>query len=143
MAAANRTSALRYIEVVLNRKNLSLIDALFAQSFIDHDPLGPDVHGLEATRQRHAMYQTAFPDLQYTVEEVIAENNSVVLRWTAHGTHLGEIFSIAPTRKQVTIVGTMTCHITSGKIQEVWIDWDALGLLRQLGIDPQHPQPKR
>ena len=72
------------------------------------------------------MDHNAFPDMQYTVEEAIAENDIVVWRWTAHGTHLGEIMGIAPTRKQATTTGTVTCHIANGKLQEASINWDAL-----------------
>jgi len=136
MSTANKALACRYVEEVLNKGNTTLIDELVAQSFIGHDPTGPDIHGLESVKQQQATYLSAFPDLHYTVEEVVAENDTVVLRWTVHGTHLGETMGIVPTRKQVTIVGTTTCHIADGKLQEAWIDWDALGLLRQLGATP-------
>jgi len=137
MSATNKTLVRRYVEEVLNKGNTVLIDELIALSFIGHDPTGPDIHGPEGVKQRHATYRTAFPDLQYTVEEVVAEDDTVVVRWTAHGTHMGEIMSIAPTRKQATTTGTMTCHIADGKLQEAWINWDALGLLHQLGVVPQ------
>lgn len=137
MSVTNKALMLRYIEEVLNRGNTTLIDELVALSFIGHDPTGSDIYGPEGVRQRHAMYRTGFPDLLYTVEAMVAENDTVVWRWTAHGTHKGEIMDIAPTRKQVTVVGTMTCHIAEGKLQEAWIDWDALGLLQQLGATPR------
>lgn len=139
MSAPNKALVRRYVEDVLNKGNTALTDELIAQSFIGHDPVGPDVHGPDGVKQRNAMYHNAFPDLQYTVEEMIAENDIVVWRWTAHGTHMGEILGIAPTRKQATTTGTMTCHIANGKLQEAWINWDALGLLRQLGGVPQRP----
>ncbi len=137
MSATNKTLVRRYIEEVLNKGNAPLNDELIAPGFIGHDPTGADIHGPDGVKQRNAMYRNAFPDLQYTVEEVIAENDTIVWRWTAHGTHLGEILGIAPTRKQATTTGTVTCHIANGKLQEAWINWDALGLLQQLSVIPQ------
>ena len=137
MSATNKALVRRYIEEVLNKGNAPLNDELIASGFIGHDPTGTDIRGPEGVKQRNAMYRSAFPDLQYTVEEVIAENDTVVWRWTAHATHMGEIMGIAPTRKQATTTGTMTCHIANGKLQEAWINWDALGLLQQLGVVPQ------
>ena len=139
MSTANKALVLRYITEVLNKGNTALTDELIAPSFLSHDPIGPDVHGPDGVKQCIAMYRNAFPDLQYTVEEIVTENDIVVWRWTAHGTHLGEILGVAPTRKQATATGTVTCHIADGKLQETWINWDALGLLRQLGALPQHP----
>jgi len=138
MSADNKALVLRYITEVLNKGNTALTDELIAPSFLGHDPIGPDVYGPDGVKQCNARYRNAFPDLQYTVEEVIAESDTVVWRWTAHGTHLGEILGVAPTRKQATSTGTITCHIANGKFQEMWIDWDALGLLQQLGAVPQH-----
>ena len=136
MSAANKTLVRRYVEEVLNKGNTALTDTLIATSFIGHDTTGPDTHGPEGVKQCHAIYRTAFPDLQFTVEEIVAENDTVVWRWTAHGTHLGTIMGVAPTRKQVATTGTATCHIANGKFQEAWINWDALGLLQQLGAVP-------
>jgi len=138
MSATNKAAVRRYVDEVLNKGNTSLIDELIALSFIGHDPTGPEIHGPEGVKQRQAIYHDAFPDLQYTVEEVVAEDDTVVVRWTSHGTHKGEVWGVAPTRKQVISTGTMTCHIVDGKFQEAWIDWDALGLLQQIGGIPQH-----
>ena len=139
MSTVNKALVLRYITEVWNKGNMALTDELVAPGFLGHDPIGPDIHGPDGVKQRHAAYRAAFPDLQYTVEEIVAEDDIVVWRWTAHGTHLGEILGVAPTRKQATATGMVTCHVADGKLQETWINWDALGLLRQLGALPQHP----
>lgn len=139
MSAANKALVRRYVEEVLNRGNTALTDTVIAASFIGHDPTGPDIRGPEGVREREAIYRAAFPDLQYTVEEIVAENDAVVWRWTAHGTHLGAIRGVAPSRKQVTTTGTVTCHIANGKFQEAWVNWDALGLLQQIGAVSRHP----
>ncbi len=138
MSDPNKQRVRQYVEEVLNKGNATLIEELIAPSFIGHDPTGPDIYGPKGVKQQQTLYQTAFPDLQYIVEEVVAENDIVVWRWTAHATHLGEILGIAPTRKQVTITGTTTCHLANGKFQELWNNWDALGLLQQLQADPRY-----
>jgi steroid delta-isomerase-like uncharacterized protein len=143
MSTVNKAVVRRYIEEVLNREKTAIIDELIALNFIGHDPLGPDIHGPEGVKQRQALYRSSFPDLLYTVEEMVAEDDAVVWRWTAHGTHKGEIMGVAPTRKQVTIVGTMTCHLVDGKLQEAWNNWDVSGLLRQLGTSPQLSRRER
>ena len=138
MSVFNKAVVLRYIAEVLNRGNSALTDELVAPGFIGHDPIGPDIHGPQGLKQRYAIYHRAFHDLHCTVEEVVSENDSVVLRWTAYATHLGEIMGIAPTRRQIITTGIMTCHIIDSKIQEAWINWDALGLLQQLGVVLPH-----
>ena len=75
---------------------MALTDELIAPSFLSHDPIGPDVHGPDGVKQCIAMYRNAFPDLQYTVEEIVTENDIVVWRWTAHGTHLGDLTECHP-----------------------------------------------
>jgi steroid delta-isomerase-like uncharacterized protein len=143
MSVANKALVARYIEEVLNKGNVALMQELIAPDFIGHDASGIEVHGTESMKHHNARYRDAFPDQHFTVETVIAEKNIVVWRWTMHGTHKGEVMDIAPTGKQVSITGTTTCHITDGKIREVWNDWDALGLLQQLGVLRELRQEKR
>jgi predicted ester cyclase len=81
--------------------------------------------------------RAAFPDIHYTLEDLVAEGDKVVLRWSAGGTHKGDFMSVAPTSKRVMLSGTVTFLIREGKIQEEWSHWDALGLLQQLGGSAQ------
>ncbi len=80
------------------------------------------------------MYRTAFPDAQVKVEDLVAEGDKVVIRWTSRGTNKGNLGTIGPTGKSATMTGTDILRITGGKIQEVCINWDSLGLLQQLGV---------
>ena len=82
------------------------------------------------------MLRAAFPDLQYTVEDQIAEGDKVVTRYTASGTHRGELMSIVPTGSRVEITGISITRIEDGKIEEIWENYDALGMMRQLGVIP-------
>jgi steroid delta-isomerase-like uncharacterized protein len=84
------------------------------------------------------MYKTAFPDLNVTVEEVIAEGDKAVTRWTVRGTHQGEIEEFGPpTGKQVELKGLTMHRIEGGKIVEEWEGYDNLGVMQQLGLVPE------
>lgn len=82
------------------------------------------------------MYRTAFPDTCFTIEEMIAEGDTVVTRWTARGTHKGDLMGVLPTHKRVTVTGITINRITRGKIAESWDNWDTHGLMQQLGAVP-------
>jgi predicted ester cyclase len=83
-----------------------------------------------------AGYRRAFPDARSTVEEQVAEADTVVTRWRARGTHRGELGPIPPTGRDFEMEGVTIERIAAGKIAEVWVARDELGLLRQLGLLP-------
>jgi len=86
------------------------------------------------------MVRTAFPDLEYTVEDQIAEGKRVSTRHSrASGTHEGELLGLAPTGNRVEIAGISIMRIEGGKIEEIWENYDAPGMLQQPGLIP----PKR
>lgn len=120
---------------VLNRGNLALLDELIAPSIVSHDA-STTMQGLEAYKQFVSVYLTAFPDLHFTIEEQIAEGDKTVTRWTARGTHRGELMGIPPTGKQVTGTGITIIRWANGKAEEAWLNSDGLGLLQQLGVVP-------
>lgn len=76
---------------------------------------------------------TAFPDVQMTIEDMIAEGDKVAVRYTFRGTQQGETQGIPPTGKYVNVPGIFICRCRDGKIVEEWDIWDDLGLLQQLG----------
>jgi predicted ester cyclase len=75
-------------------------------------------------------------DTHFTIEDVIAEGDKVVTRWTARGTHKGELQGIPPTGKQVVVTGIVINRLVNGKLEEGWSNFDALGMLQQLGVIP-------
>ncbi len=87
------------------------------------------------------MYLSAFPDMRVTVEDVIAEADKVVTRWTIRGTHRGELMGIAPTDEQVEIEGITIQRIEGGKIAEEWERYDNLGTMQQIGAIPSPEEP--
>jgi ketosteroid isomerase-like protein len=135
MSDANKNVVRRLFEEVWNKGNLPVADELFAQNYSHHDPSTPEFgRGPESEKKRATLYRTAFPDVRLTAEDIIAEGETVTVRWSCKGTHKGALSDIAPTGKQVTISGISVAHFTSGKMVEGWVNWDALGLMQQLGI---------
>ncbi len=132
----NKAIELRFFEEVVNKGNLAIIDEIVAANFVQHDAppgLSADREGM---KQFFAMAHSAFPDFHSTLEDMFAEGDKVVQRFTARGTHKGEWMGIAPTGKQVTIPGIAIHRITGGKIVEDWAAMDMLGALQQLGVVP-------
>ena len=131
---ANKAIQRRMIEEIWNQKKLDVIDELCASDFVFHDPAESGISGPEGFRQFVSMYQTAFPDLQFTIEDQIASGDKVALRWTATGTHKAELMGIPPTDVHATTVGITIVRIVDGKVVAEWAQWDALGQMQQLGV---------
>ena len=116
--------------------------AVYTTTFVLHDPMAPP--GLVGPQGvKDYLYEpwfAAFPDAQFTLEDLIAEGDKVVGRVTMRATHRGAFMGIAPTGKHVTVTGIAIWRIEEGKMAEMWQNWDALGLLQQLGAIPQVAQ---
>ena len=130
----NKAITRRFFEVF----NLTVVDELFTPDYVHHNPsLTPELQrGREAYKQIVNQFITAFPDLHTTVDDAIAEGDKVATRWTWRGTHKGEVMGIPATGKQVVISGVSIHRIATGKIAEGWINFDALGMMQQLGVIP-------
>jgi steroid delta-isomerase-like uncharacterized protein len=114
--------------------NLDVLDEIYAPDLVWHDP-GQDIQGIEEARQFVTMYKSAFPDLNATVEDTIAEGDKVVTRWTVRGTHQGEIEEFGPpTGRQMELKGITIHRIEGGKIVEEWNAYDNLSVMQQLGL---------
>jgi steroid delta-isomerase-like uncharacterized protein len=140
MSEDNKALAQRSWEIV-SQRNPDLLEEVYAVDIVWHEP-DQDVQGLEEAKQFYSMYLSAFPDLNATVEDVIAEGDKVVTRWTIRGTHQGEIEEFGPpTGKQVEIKGITIHRIEGGKIVEEWERYDNLSVMRQLGLVNQGVAP--
>jgi len=119
----NKDIVRRAVEEIWNKGNMAVADELLAANFVNHDPVGgPETSNLEAYKQGIIDFRTDFPDFHVAIEEMIAEGDKVVTRWTCTGTHKGRsgAIDIAPTGKPVTIEGVTIDHIAGGKILEEW-----------------------
>jgi steroid delta-isomerase-like uncharacterized protein len=111
------------------------LNDIVAADAVDHDPYNPHAsEGLEGLKKSIAMYREAFPDLRMTVEDQIAEGDKVVTRWTATGTHEGELMGAAATGKSTTVTGIGIDRFEDGMIVEAWLNWDTLAMFQQLGL---------
>ena len=131
----NKAIANRFVEEVLNKKNLSLIPEFIDASCITHSTAG-DFKGPEGFKQFVSSYFTAFPDMRVVNEEEMAEGDKVMFRQTVYGTNTGSMMGIPPTEKKFAIQEIVINTFTDGKIIESWALADLLGMLQQIGLVP-------
>jgi steroid delta-isomerase-like uncharacterized protein len=138
----NRALVNRFIDEVLNKKNLAVTDEIAVEDFVELDPLPGQGPGREGLKQILSVLFTAFPDQQWTVEEQAAEGEKVWSRFTWRGTHQGEFLGIPPTSRAVTVKGMVIDRFVDGKWTESRILMDNLGMMQQLGVIPEPGQPE-
>jgi steroid delta-isomerase-like uncharacterized protein len=133
MSDKQETIVRRLVDEVWNKGKLDVADQLFTNDFVNHDPMN-QVRGLPAFKGIVTKYRSAFPDCRLDIDEIFSVGDRVVTRWRYSGTHKGQLEGIAPTGRPVNGTG-ITIHLLSGdRIREVYTNWDALGLMQQIGI---------
>ena len=132
MSKQNKTLARRWFEDLFSRGDLDAADEILSADFLDHLPREEE-RGIEELKHYVSVYRTAFPDIEDTVEEIVAEGDKVVVRWRSRGTHQGEFMGLPPTGRQVTFTGMRLFSIAENKIAESWVNIDERGLQEQLG----------
>jgi predicted ester cyclase len=131
----NKAIFRRFIEEVWNKGNLAVADELFALNAVS--PSAPQLPpGPEGVKIITTMFRSAFPDFHMRIEDLIAEGDKVVARFTESGTHTGEFMGIAPTGKRVEFTEIGILRIVAGKVIESWYETDMLGLMQRLGTIP-------
>jgi predicted ester cyclase len=132
----NKAVVRRFYEEVVNQKNRAALAEVFDPNLVDHFAPPGAPGGLEGAWQTFDMFQTAFPDQHFTIEDMIAEGDRVVSRVTMSGTQQGPFMGIPPTGKHVTMTGIDINRFVGGKSVEHWVEMDRLGLMQQLGVIP-------
>jgi steroid delta-isomerase-like uncharacterized protein len=140
MPADENKALVRRVFEVLQREawpagDFQPLEAFLAPDCVYHDP-GTPLRGHEGFRRLLTMYRTAFPDAQFTIEDVVAEGDTVAARFTVRGTHTGELMGIAPSGKVVEVSIVTLLRIADGKIAEEWERFDTAHLLQQVGAMP-------
>ena len=139
MSDENKALVRREIEELFNQGgNLDVAEEVYAPDFVGHDPTMPEaIHGIEGARQFAAGMRSAFPDLTCTIEDQVAEGDKVVTRWRASGTHQGETEGLgSPTGNRMEMTGISIERLSEGKVVESWDNYDAMGMMQQLGHIP-------
>jgi steroid delta-isomerase-like uncharacterized protein len=137
-AEQNLAAARRIMQEAWNEGRLAVIDELCAADCVDHDlSRHRDIQGRDGSKQRIGRWRAAVPDMRVTVEDAFASGDEVVVRWTARGTHAGELLGVAPTGKVLEVSGMAIYRFDAeGRIVETWDHWDYLGFMQQLGKVP-------
>jgi len=136
MSAANKTILRRFYEELFNQGHLSVADEIVAENYVDHNPAPGEQPGREGLKGFVTYLRAGFPDIHFSVDDQLAEGDKVFTRWTATGAHQGEFAGVPATGKPVNVAGMSVYRVGNGQIQEGWNNWDALGMMQQLGVIP-------
>ncbi len=135
--ADNKAIVRRLYEEVWNKRKLEIISEVISPS---HALQAPNISGSsmgpEAYKRQISLFLAGYSDLRFTIEDLIAEQDKVAACWTFSGTHRGDYMGIPATNKKVSVDGTTIHHVAGGKIMDSYSNWDALGMMQQLGVVP-------
>jgi steroid delta-isomerase-like uncharacterized protein len=132
----NKAVVRRVLDEVWNQGKLALIDELFASDYRRHGVPSGTPAGPAGERQHRATFRAAFPDLVITAEDMIAEGDRVAVRYTWRGTYEGTWPDVPGAGQAVTMSGIAIHRVADGRVTDLWVVGDELGLLRQLGALP-------
>ncbi len=137
MSEENKAIVRRFFDEVWNQDDLAVADVVVTPDQVNHDPGLPGMPaGPEGLKYLVRTFRAAFPDLQFTVEDQVAEGDRVVTRWTMRGTNTGSFLGLPATGRSVAVSGINIDRLANGKLVEHWRSADQLGMLQQLGLIP-------
>ncbi|OFX15561.1 hypothetical protein A3K71_01485 [archaeon RBG_16_50_20] len=128
----NKTIIERFFEKVLKERNLSLLGDFVSESYVEHNPTPDQSVGIEGVRRHIQLFFTVFSDTEYRLEDIVAEGNKVVARWTLSGMHSGDFLGMPPTGTRIETSGIDIYYLQEGKIKEHWHEMDMLRLMTEL-----------
>jgi steroid delta-isomerase-like uncharacterized protein len=121
----NKAIVRRMTEEFYNQGNIEFAEHFFAHTYVHHDPASPHVRDRDGLKQVLRAFRAGCPDLHITIDELLAEGETVTKRWTYHATHTGDLSGIPPTDKRITMSGLELFHLEGGKIVECWLGLDS------------------
>jgi steroid delta-isomerase-like uncharacterized protein len=136
MSERDKTVVRRYYEEVFNQREIDLVDQLAVEDYIEHDPFPGQGNGRADLKARVQAILSAFAPLQFRLEDLVAEEDQVVVRWSQTGTHTGAFMGIPASGREFTIAGIDIHKLRDGRMAEHWHVVDLYGLLMQLGVIP-------
>ena len=137
MSTNDNKSVIRtFIEDVINQGRLERADDIVIEDFVELDPLPGQVQGREGLKEVICQMRSAFPDIHWTVDEMLAEGDKVFTRFTWSGTHEGAFLRVPATGRRITVKGMVIDRLVAGKMADSRILMDTLGMMQQLGALP-------
>ena len=137
MSLQDNKALVQHVYAEFDQQNLDALLELYAPDFTLYSPSVPQpVRGVVALAQLARVFWNALPDLRTAIGDLLADGDRVAVRFTIRGTHEGVFMDVPPTGKPVTLTGIEIIRIAGGKIEEEWVSYDRLGVLRQLGAMP-------
>jgi predicted ester cyclase len=130
--STNRETVRRLFEEGMNRDQVAVIDQIIGADYVD----ATGERGPNAFKQVMTRLRTAFPDLSYTVDDILGEGDKVAVRWHWTGTHRGPFRGVAPTERSVTNSGAAIFHLRNGQVVASALETDRLGFLQSIGVVP-------
>ena len=134
----NKALARRAIEELWSKANVDVLDEIYSPDYVDHRHHHPEddeaFKGTKNLMKAVKEFHDAFPNFYDTIEDVIAEGDKVVVRFTSQGVHKGKLMGIEPTNKEMKWTGIIIYRIENGKIAESWVNWDMMGMFQQMGV---------
>ncbi len=135
MSTESNKSVVRNMLLIIENGDTKNLDKYFATNWVNHDPSLPPMQGLEGAKQLIKLW-SAFSEMKVTIEDAVAEGDKVAMRFSLTGKHTGEVMGIAPTGKMIHLTASGIFKVVDGKATDNWVNFDALGLLQQLGVVP-------
>jgi steroid delta-isomerase-like uncharacterized protein len=137
MTTNNQDVVLRlWYQELWDNWNIAVADELLTDDYRLHAPGVSVPLDRETTKHVVAMYGNSFPDLKHTVDEVIADDDTLAVRWTVRGTHRGEFQGIPASGKSIKLSGITVHHLVGARVRETWLVYDNIELLQQIGAVP-------
>ena len=143
MSEQNKEKMRRVLEKAFGQGQMEVIEEVFHSDFVCWDPNSEsgEIRGADTIKGEIEYFRNAVPDLTYTVEDQVSEDDKVVSRYTVRGTHQGEFFGVPGTGKRIEMTGIQIDRFDeSGKLIEEWPEYDLLGAMKQMGAIPEPQQ---
>ena len=139
----NKAIVRRMTEEFYNQGNVESAERFFADTYMHHDPASPQVRDRDGLKEVLRAFLTGCPDLHITIDQLLAEGDTVTKRWTYHATRTSDLAGLPPTGKRITMSGLELFRLEGGKIVECWLGYDNLSLMHQLGVMPTIEQAEQ
>jgi steroid delta-isomerase-like uncharacterized protein len=129
----NKMLVQNVIEEIYNKGNLNLADEIVTNQYVPHDSTLNAGTGAMGLKNHATTLRTAFPDLHLNIEEIHSDGDTVITRLTARGTHNGNFLDVPATGRSIKTTGILISHVKNGKLADSFMNWDALGVMQQIG----------